>query len=287
MSRTVPSIPARLSAPLVALFAAGMVTIPGCAPGPSSSPDFQQGQSRSLFSPKGSPWTILCLELQGPHHVERLEQIADTLRRTDGIRPDEVSTTDDADGVARLYYGVYYRKSDRKTGVRSTPQRLTNDLKFIKELGTGPGQYFFMGARVVRVPTPHVGNPNWDLSRVEGMYSLQVGVFEPTDEFWQYKQAAAEFCKLLREKGYEAYYYHTESSSLVTVGVFGPQAVISQSRGLPTYSAEVIKLQQSDELLMYNRLNGAVYRARTEKGNKVRMPSRLVHIPHKEASAPW
>jgi hypothetical protein len=216
-----------------------------------------------------------------------LEQIAETLRNTRGIRPQDVFITNNRDGFARLYYGTYFRRTDPKTGKRSVPRKLEKDLKLIKELGTSPGEYYFLKAMIVRTPTPDAGNPDWDLAKAEGDYTLQVGVFEPTDEFWQYKQAAAEFCELLRNKGYEAYYYHTSSASMVTVGTFGADAVISRPRGLPSYSAEVLALQRQDELLQYNRLNGAVYRAQTDRGTMQRVRSRLVRIPQSGAIIPW
>ena len=247
----------------VTLPALGLVNVCACATG-------------------GAPWTIRCLELQGPNRTQHIEQIAETLRNTSGIKAGEVFTTDDRDGFARLYYGTYHRRTDPDTGKRSLPTRLRRDLRLIKELGTGPGEYYFMKAMVVRMPTPDVGNPAWDLANLDGVYTLQVGVFEPTDEFFEYKQAAAEFCALLRRKGYEAYYYHTNASSTVTVGSFGAEAVIPNPRGLPSYSAEVLALQQQDELLKYNLLNGQIYRARTDEGAMVRVPSRLVRIPQKD-----
>ena len=235
----------------------------------------------------GAPWTIRCLELQGPQRIRHIDQIAETLRNTPGINPGEVFTTDDRDGFSRLYYGTYHRRTDPETGKRSVPNRLRRDLRLLKELGTGPGEYYFMKAMVVRMPTPDVGNPEWDLANVDGIYTLQVGVFEPTDEFFEFKQAAAQFCALLRRKGYEAYYYHTSASSIVTVGSFGADAVIPNPRGLPSYSAEVLALQQQDELLKYNLLNGAIYRAQSDQGVMVRVLSRLVRVPQPEEAQPW
>ncbi|MBU0719530.1 MAG: hypothetical protein KJ749_14900 [Planctomycetes bacterium] len=259
----------------------------GCAVGPGGQAAPSSGRTGSVFHPRGTPWTIRCLELRGPHRLRQIEQIAETLRRTAGIDPSRVSVADDSDGVARLYYGTYYRRTDRKTGKRSTPRELSNDLKLIRELGTGPGEYYFIAAVPVRMPTPNVGDPAWDLRKADGVYTLQVGIFESTDEFWEYKQAAVEFCKLLRERGYQAYYYHTDAASTVTVGTFGEDAVIPNPRGLPSYSREVIALQQQDDLLKYNHLNGAIYRARTDKGGTLRVPSRLVRIPQPEAAPPW
>ncbi|MBI4718516.1 MAG: hypothetical protein HY763_11970 [Planctomycetes bacterium] len=270
---------------LVILGAATIVvsTLPlGCAPGGRVDPDAPR-RSR-LFRPTGAPWTILCLEMQGPQRMDHITQVAETLKQTPGVRARDVFVRDEAEGVARLYYGTYYRRTDPKTGKRNTPRQLTEDLRLIKELGSGPGEYYFLRALTVRMPTPDAGNPAWRLDRADGVYSLQVAVFEPTDEFWEYKQAAAEYCAMLRERGFEAYYYHTPAASMVTVGLFGADAVIEQPGKLPSYSPQVLALQQSDELMKYNRLNGAVYRGQVytsdaEKGERMPVPSRLVHIP--------
>ncbi len=236
---------------------------------------------------RGAPWTILCIELQGPYRAQHIERIAETLRRTPGIRAQNVTIMHDRDGFSRLYYGTYRRRRDRKTGKRAIPKKLATDLKFIKELGAGPGQYMFIGATMMPKPTPDVGNPDWELTSTNAVYSLQVAVFERTDDLWDVKKAAAEFCQMLRDRGYEAYYHHARASSVVTVGSFDEKAVIPHDRGLPTYSREVVELQQQDDLLRYNRLNGRIYRARDDKGSMVPVPSRLVRVPRPGASDPW
>ena len=258
-----------------------------CRTAPSVTKNEPPQPRQSAFGSKGSPWTILCLEMRGPYGMENVERIAETLRNTPGIKATDVFYIDEADEMVRLYHGLYYRKTDRKTGKRSKPRKLRKDLDTIKHLGTKSGDYFFLRARTVRLPTKDAGNPAWNLANIDGAYSLQVAFFEPTDEFWDFKATAAEYCAVLREKGFEAYYFHTEASSCVTVGIFQEDAVVPRPQGLPTYSAEVTSLQQSDDLLKYNRLNGAVYRAKTDMGVKVRVPSRLVHLPKNRDQTPW
>ena len=204
----------RLSAGMIAIV---LAILCGCASTRSGGPGSSRRGLGSLLRRQGAPWTIQCLELPGPQGTQQIEQIAETLRRTEGIRTEEVFTMDHADGYARLYYGTYYRRTDPKSRKRSTPKRMVEDLNYIKQLGTGPGQYYFVGAIVVRMPTPDVGNPEWALSTVNGVYTLQVAAFEPTDDFHEYKQAAANHCAFLRDEGYEAYYYHGSASSMVTV----------------------------------------------------------------------
>lgn len=238
---------------------------------------------------KGPLWTIQCLELQGPHRSQHIHQIGETLKRTAGIRPNDVFVMEDSDGFARLYYGKYRRPLDPSTGKGRMPARMREDLNLIHELGDSSGRRFFLQALPVRLPQPNVGNPAWDLSTVRAKYSLQVAVFEPTGDFTAYKQAAADYCAELRERGYEAYYHHGPASSVVTVGAFGADAVKSISDGhvwRTVYSSQVLALQR-DELLKYNRLNGHIYRVRNQEGTLVPVPSRLVEVPREEETEPW
>jgi hypothetical protein len=253
-----------------AVCAAALLVAGGCA----------SGRPGGLGGRKGTPWTILCLELSGPDRLRQVEQFAETLRRTPEIRSDDVSVQDESDGFARLYYGTYYRRADRKTGKRPIPVNMRHDLDYLKQLGDASGRRYFLRAIPVRAPTPDVGNPAWSLSTVDAEYSLQVAVFEPTDDFWEYKQAAAEFCGFLRERGYESYYYHGQACSVVTVGAFGPEALITGLDGRTYYSREVLALQR-EELLKHNLLNGSVYKIRNEEGVAVPVPSRLVEVPRR------
>ena len=238
--------------------------------------------SGSLFGRKGAPWTILCLELSGPHREAYVEQLADTLRRTPSVRSNDVFVRGDPDGHSRLYYGTYFRKTDRKTRKRSMPPQMRKDLNLIKRLVGPSNKRYFLRAFAVRMPTPDAGRPEWRLTNAPGVYSLQVAAFEPTDDFWGQKQAAADFCEFLRGKGYEAYHHHSTALSEVTVGCFGADAVIIRADGLTAYSAEVLRLQQN-ELLKYNLLNGGIRYIRDGRGGRVAVPSRLVEIPRKPA----
>jgi hypothetical protein len=225
------------------------------------------------------------LELSGPYRAQHAEQFAETLKRTPGIRPKDVFVRDESDGYARLYYGTYYRRTDPKTGKRPIPEQMRKDLDFLKQLVDATGRPYFLGALPVRMPTPDVGDPQWALSSVQGMYTLQVAAFEPTDNFAEYKQAAAEFCALLREKGHQAFYHHGKTGSEVTVGAFGPNAVVTAADGRTYYSADVLALQR-DELLKYNLVNGGIYKIRNNEGVLVPVPSLLVKIPRDLAAGP-
>lgn len=242
------------------------------------------GAGGSLFGAKGATWTIRCVDLSGPDRRTRIAQLAATLKRTRGIRAADVYIFSDA-GKTGLYYGRYRRATDAKTGRRDMPAQMRRDLNLIKQLGDDRGHRYFLAALPARVPTRDVGNPAWNLSKVAGTYSLQIAAFEPTDDFWEFKKAAAEYCTFLREQGYEAYYHHSDASSVVTVGVFGGNAFAVKQRGkkyLHQYSSEVAALQQ-DELLRYNRVNGGIMYVIGADGSRSAVPSYLVEIPVGEA----
>jgi hypothetical protein len=246
----------------------------GCASTPG------EGGSRSSRG-RGTPWTIRCLEAKGPNRISYLREVADTLKQTPGIRPDDVFIRDESDGYARLYYGTYYRQLNPRTGNHADSQPMRRDLELLRQLGTTDGRRYFMQALPVRMPQPDVGNPAWDLRNLDATYSLQVAVFEPTDTFIEYKQAAVEYCEYLRGEGHEAYFFHAPASSYVTVGAFGPDAVRTGADGLTYYSPQVRALQQN-ELFKYNVLNGAVYRVRGPGGVSAPVESRLVEVPRRE-----
>lgn len=244
------------------------------------------GGLASGFAPKGSPWTIQCAEVQGADRALQIERIAAALRRTPGIRPNDVFVRVEGDAFARLYYGTYYRRTDPETRKRSMPAQMREDLELVRQLGDETGRRYFLHARPVRMPMPDVGDPAWALERVRARYSLQVAIFEPTDDFQEFKRAAAEYCAWLRKQGYEAYYHHANASSMVTVGAFGPEAVITGKDGRTYYSSAVLALQR-DTNLRYNLLNGSPYRVRNDAGVMVRAPSFLVEVPQLGAAEPW
>lgn len=270
---------AKVSSVIAALISIALPGIGGCASGGRTV-----GSSGSPFGKKKAGWTIRCIELSGPAAPTQIAQLAETLKRTQGIRAAQVYTFTDAEKTG-LYYGRYHRKTNPKTGRRNMPAAMRSDLNLIKQLGDGRGHRFFLGALPARVPTRDVGNPAWNLKNVEGTYSLQVAAFEPTDEFFDFKQAAADYCSYLRGKGFEAYYDHSEGSSVVTVGIFGSDAFAIKPTGrryLHQYSDEVARLQQN-ELLKYNLVNGGIVYVVHDNGTRSAVPSFLVEIPKKKS----
>ncbi len=266
----------------------GSATSQAGRPKSKQSSDPAAPRSEPKTTVRGPAWTILALEIQGPNGLRDAQRFAETLKSTSGIRADDVFVREDTSS-ARLYYGAYAWPEAKKGGRTPMPKQLHEDLALLKQLGDPNGGRYFLRAMPVRMPTANVGNPDWALSNAKGLYTLQVGVFEPAGDFTEYKQAASEFCKLLRDQGYEAYYHHTDAASMVTVGSFGRDAIIQPPNdkksakpgavAIPVYHPDIIAMQQK-ELLKYNLLNGGIQYVVKPDGTRVPILSRLVEIPH-------
>lgn len=231
---------------------------------------------------RGEPWTIECLALRGRERSRNAETVAEVFRQADGIDGKRVFVrhTDDA---STIYYGRYFRRIDRDRGKRDVPRELVNDLNLVREMGDDRGRRIFLAARMIREPMADVGPPDWNLANTDGVYTLQVAAFEPTPEQPNFKRAAVEHARLLRENGYEAYYHHGLATSEVTLGVFGADAVINRD-GKIDYSSEVRVLQRKEQF-RYNLTNGAIWYAIVD-GQKAPVRSLLVRIPQREESRP-
>lgn len=250
---------------------------------------------------KGQPWTIQLIEIEGPYAQQHVATWAEQLSKMRGIRGKEVFYEAGSDGLWRLYYGTYYRKTDER-GVLGVPDQLRRDYDMLRQIRANDGTTPFVYALKIPRPMPSEERPEWELSRVPARYTLQVAAFVPSDDFQEYRQAAVEYCKYLRDQGFEAYYYHASASSMVTVGAFGEEAIVRELKTFgstrdsgkgseirSSYSAEVENLRQH-ELLRYNVVNGQVHRIRPldDRGRPIAgieagvVPSQLVIIPRPE-----
>jgi len=254
------------------------------------------GAGRGLFNRTAGDveeWTIECNAYEGPHAAEMAERMAAGLKRVPRIKPEQVRVQHDSK-ASRVFYGSYQlkyveAKTDTPTQskgdlVIQLNEEIKRDLRYIKGLALGD-QYPFFSARAVPRPIEDVGPPEWDLRNAKGEYTLNVGVTYNTPTLHNYKQAAVEWVKALREQGHEAYYYHSpdKPQSSICVGTFGADALIDTGQGKTGYSPAVNALRRK-ESFEYNLENGAIVYRRVlnpDTGKMERVPnfSFLVRIP--------
>jgi hypothetical protein len=239
------------------------------------------GTSRS----KIETWTILCAEFTQPERRSHCHQVADTLRRVNGIRPADVRCEhDDVSNASRLHYGEYERKLDTRTERRSTSPQLEQDFALIRDLGDDRGRPVFGSARMSPIIDVAAGHSEWSLeSSSGGVYTLQVAVFYPERGFNEPRKAAVELVRQLRAEGHQAFHHHDGSRSTVTVGLFGEDAVIHDTQtGKNTLSSEVQRFRSREEF-KYNYENGQK-RTKIVDGKRFVPYSFLVRVPGQPAA---
>lgn len=85
----------------------------------------------------------------------------------------------------------------------------------------------FPTAHVTLLPGQDIGPEEWKLANAPGEYSVHVAIFfdMPENNYIGRKQFAVEYCKRLREHGYDAYYHHGPVRSNVLIGAFPESAI--------------------------------------------------------------
>ena len=242
-----------------------------------------ESSGRLPFSePAGERWTIECLVDRSQEHVAAIDRLADLMRRTRGINPNQVRVAH-GDQASTLYYGYYVRREDPGTGQRSFPQQMNRDIQMIRQLAIDPTNRPFGMARRVLQTAPDEGPADWDLRSAKGYYSLQIGVFYNLGQFQDRKKAAVDYCRYWREKGYDAFYYHGPTRSSTTVGTF-PESAVQDLSGIKRYAPEVRALQGKEPEFAWNLENGHKIYVRRE-GRRLLQGSVLIRIPSQTESS--
>lgn len=185
-------------------------------------------------------YAIRCISIRGETRFSQAKTLSDALRKVNGVRADAVQVFDE-DGVSTVYYGRYGRSYDEKTGNESFRPSPLKDLDFVRSLSLnldGQAVWPFVGATMAALPGQASKFAQWELTNAKGYYSLQIAVFYNTADMKNRKQAAEEYCRLLRQQGEEAWFHHGELNSCVFVGSF-PKAAIQTFRRENQYSGRV------------------------------------------------
>ena len=255
---------------------------------------------RSSGIGKFEPWTIECNAYEGPNRRAMADRMATLLKKVPELPADNIWVVH-AQKQSRVFCGEYQLSyveaetdgDDRLKGdvIIQLNDRVKRDLAFVRQLALGEEHPFF-SARPIRKPIPDVGPPEWDLRNAKGVYTLNVGVTYPSSTLHDYKEAAVDWVRDLREHGYEAYYYHDPDKprTSICVGTFGEDAFQRDSRGRRGYGPAVKALQSKDQL-QYNLENGhKVHRVAvnpdTNRQERIPIYSFLVKIPtHEERTS--
>lgn len=207
----------------------------GCETG-SGGGGGNAGGAPSLFGPAPieEPWAIRCLTLRGPERFRYAKRYEELLKQVKELDPRLVQVIHD-ESSSTLYYGRYRRNWDPATGKATYEPDHHKDLQLIQTLAFSDSSVWpFKLASMEALPVGGAEKPEWDLRNAKGVWSLQVAVFYNSEQMNSRKQAALEYCKILREQGFDAYYHHGTANSSVTIGAFPREAIqeIRQDLGI-------------------------------------------------------
>ncbi len=193
------------------------------------------------------------------------------------------------EGYSSLYWGSYLNEQAAK-----------DNLARARAYKTPTGEQVYKNATVVPIPGKDlIGPPEWNLAKAPGEFSILVAVFRntPRAEYWSMRTDAVEYCKLLHDHGYEAYYYHSADQSEVTVGCFDKSAVQMVSEGeaphnivRPVIVDERMNNILKDERFKFLPVNGyqdiqTVINPKTGKAEKKAATPYPIRIPKSTHSA--
>jgi len=225
-------------------------------------------------------WAIRCFRASGPNHTQWAAQLADVLRQSSGLDPQKVRIESTPE-KSTVYYGEYKKVMSRETGDLEFPPDYREDIALIRQINVG-GQPLFS------LPTPELiggSTPTtetvtaWDVRNAPGPYTLQIAVFYNTPTFQQRREAAEQYVQLLREEGFNAYFYHEGVKSYVFVGDFDESDIVPTPAG-PRFGPRVERLiAQREEEFRYVLENGHRVRHKGPDGRLIVPSSLLIRVP--------
>ncbi|HUU22075.1 MAG TPA: hypothetical protein VM389_06010 [Phycisphaerae bacterium] len=217
--------------------------------------------------------TIQLYRFTGPDHAR---QVAQAKRAAEELAQWKGVFVLHEDNASTLYWGRYPSKKAARP-----------DLQTAKNWQTPAELRPFQFAILMPYPSENPGNPDWDLRRATGAYTVVVEVYfdDPERKFKGRKQVAAQRCDELRKQGVEAYYCHGAARSSVTIGLFDESAVNTVRDG--AVARQVVTSREMQEILRkrpYLFVNGkkteiGVPDMKTGKGQWVFRPTYPVQVP--------
>jgi hypothetical protein len=157
------------------------------------------------FIGREPPPTIQLMDYHGPTARADSERVRDELL-SKGLGDAFVVA---GDNEAFLCYGIYSDVTDKK---------LQKDKATIMRLVDAQGRRIFGRGFTVLLPEI-LPQSQWDLSTAKGRYTVMVATFD----LYGRTTMAVNYAAELRQKGWEAYVFHGDTMSHVTIGSFGKE----------------------------------------------------------------
>jgi len=234
-------------------------------------------------------WTILCAHInaaQIPNHADYCKKMAAMLGQVQGLRANKVKVETTVSG-STLSYGKYTKIASKETGQLVFPPEFQQDIEMIRSLTYQPTQsrpFLAAHPKLIVDETTVSSHAVWEVSNAVGTYGLQLAVFYNTPTFSERRKTAEEYVRLLRERGFAAYFYHEPVKSFVFVGDFNESDLVDTPNGWQ-YGPRVQQLvaQNKDEFQYFTE-NGHVRKYQAPDGTMVAPHTQLVRLPARKPS---
>ena len=238
---------------------------------------FDNGQPQSsadlAASQDGLPWTIVLATFGSDNHQQLAERFRTNLIQVSGMTGFLITSRSDR---SIIHFGHYATPDD---------PRAKDDLKRIHEITVDGRQPFARAFPSVVKPSDQGGHPQFNLVQLwkqfphaSVIYSLQIGFysFDNVKSKNEARQAAEKAVTQLRAAGEQAFYYHSRTMSIITVGIFFQDSVDS----ITGYSPEVLQLQKKypdnlangKQLIEIERLPGGKTRKNIQSSFLINVP---------------
>ena len=275
-------------------FVVCLLGLAACESSPKVDPDLKQ-QTKELF-PEGQPttaedgtdapseltskWTIKLLHLKGSAQDPAIQAVLRSVK---------------ANGVPEAFLESRGETTLVVVGKYDAPGSADAQamLKRVKEIQID-GQRPYMAAHMLPPPAQSLKGtiPEWDLRNAKAKYgkqaeyTLQINIYTnpggraTAAQLKEFRKAAEDAVGTLRKEGANAFYYHDQAGSTVTVGLFGQDDLDSGFSLKPGAGSGVRELQKK---FPYAMVNGAGVRDRSvdTQGKPVESmrPSFIVRVP--------
>ncbi len=225
---------------------------------------------------EGLIWQIMVEQIAGQQHRDIAMNVFMSLKIVKGLAANQFRITHGANS-STITYGRYSSIDDPDA------QKALKLIKFLV-VATDGGRPF-LDAHLEPVPTPDPPVPEkWLLKNVVGVWTLEIAKYYGKGR----KRNAVALVKTLRDSGEQAFVDHGLTSSIVTVGTFGANAVQQTVRraivGPP--KARDPKLIELLKKYPDYLINGRYAKFTTTDGagskSSKRMLSRLLLIPERK-----
>lgn len=230
---------------------------------PADPKPSQSKNPKARQAPAGEQgWAIQIVQISGPTRHDEAMELIDRLRSTSSLANLWI---EDLGNIATVYHGRYSKASD---------PAIRNDLTKVQRVKLDGGRPFAKSKLVPLVGGGQVITGPYDLRQFIGYYSLQIGFYD--EAFGKdFREAAEQAIRVLREDGHEAYYYHGPFRSIIAIGVFSYDQAFVNAGTYDTYAPQIRELQKK---FPYNLGNGVTLIQKQAGRNIGEQKSSLIRV---------